>query len=634
MYYKEFNNLLKLFEGRTENELSQPDINSVSNFMSLVAQSFPSDYWLFVFNDFTSDELKIVDNSLISTIERMALMDILPVLFHSDSTESIIPSDIKTLLNSLQSEQTPKKAFQEALHTSFEVSDTESIILVFFNHESSEQKKQIRLANLEEFSRFLMLFIKSFFSNDKSIDLLTELRSQVRRLNTWMEALNWINQAKVDETQDFSTSEFYIGVLFQLKTLMHADFTAILKVSMLEKKINLLMHNGEEIDTNLFISLIVKSIKNNRFQKQSILDGSELEAVDINNISDFVFVPLYVNDNLNYVIMVARSEGVFNRDDKVIGRMFSNGVEKIIERRWFVSSIERNNLKLEKKRRAQEELIQQLKQAKDKIIENEKLASIGQLAAGVAHEINNPVGYVSSNITSMRDYLKDLFSLIEMYEEKESLIADNDAVDNINQLKEEIELDFLKEDVSDLISESLEGVNRVKKIVQDLKDFSHVEEVIWQKANIHKGLESTLNIVNNELKYKAEIIKDFDELPSIACVPSQLNQVFMNLLVNAGHAIADKGKITIKTSLLDEENICVEISDTGVGIEEKIISRIFEPFFTTKGIGKGTGLGLSISYGIIKKHSGDLTVESVLGEGTSFKIRLPIEQNKDEVITE
>lgn len=238
----------------------------------------------------------------------------------------------------------------------------------------------------------------------------------------------------------------------------------------------------------------------------------------------------------------------------------------------------------------------ELKEAQAQLLQSEKMASIGQLAAGVAHEINNPVGYVSSNITSLNSYVNDLFNLLTIYEQAESLLPEGDIKQELQTLKEKFELEFLKQDIDELVKESIEGVTRVKQIVQDLKDFSHVDEAEWQFADLHNGLDSTLNIVHNELKYKAEIIKEYSNLPHIECMHSQLNQVFMNLLVNASHAIDEKGKVYIRTGREDINWVWVEIEDTGKGIPEENLNRIFEPFFTTKEIGKGTGLGLSLAY--------------------------------------
>jgi two-component system, NtrC family, sensor kinase len=280
--------------------------------------------------------------------------------------------------------------------------------------------------------------------------------------------------------------------------------------------------------------------------------------------------------------------------------------------------------------RANEELTQlngTLRRAQEQLIQSEKLASIGQLAAGVAHEINNPVGYVFSNFTSLERYLGQLFSMLEAYEEAEPQLAGSAAGARLASLRAELELDYLKEDVPTLMAESREGIARVRKIVQDLKDFSHVDaRQEWEWVDLHKGLDSTLNIVSNEIKYKADVLREYGPLPEVRCLASELNQVFMNLLINAAHAIdKPRGTIRIATGSSGSE-VWVQIEDDGCGISAENLSRIFDPFFTTKPVGKGTGLGLSLSYGIVKKHNGRIAVDSQPGRGTRFRVEIPIDQ--------
>ncbi len=279
-------------------------------------------------------------------------------------------------------------------------------------------------------------------------------------------------------------------------------------------------------------------------------------------------------------------------------------------------------LKAEKEE--QRDLIEKLTLTQGQLLQSEKMASLGQLAAGVAHEINNPLGFVSSNTTTLKGYVADLIKLLNLYEESESVINRSEVLDSIRILKEEIGLDFIQEDIQNLIAESIDGTDRVKRIVKNLSEFSHVDESDWQWVDIHDGLNSTLNIVNNEIKYKAEVIKKYGDLPNVECLASELNQVFLNLLVNAAQAIEDHGTITIHTVVEDNDHVRIVIADTGVGISEKNITRIFDPFYTSKPVGTGTGLGLSLSYSIIQKHHGRIDVESAEGEGTKFIIILPV----------
>lgn len=268
-----------------------------------------------------------------------------------------------------------------------------------------------------------------------------------------------------------------------------------------------------------------------------------------------------------------------------------------------------------------------LEQAQTQLVQSEKMASIGVLAAGVAHEINNPLGFVSANVGTLGEYAGDLLKLVGAYEAAEETIGAfaPQHMEAIRLRKEQIGLDELRGDLGDLGRETEEGLARVKKIVQDLKDFSHAGESQWQVCDLHKGIDSTLNIAWNELKYKVEVSKQYGTLPEIECLPSELNQVFMNLFVNAAQAIQGRGQIRIATGA-DDAGVWVEVADTGAGIAPEHLQRIFEPFFTTKPVGQGTGLGLALSYSIVQKHRGRLEVRSSVGVGTTFRLWLPLRQ--------
>lgn len=275
-------------------------------------------------------------------------------------------------------------------------------------------------------------------------------------------------------------------------------------------------------------------------------------------------------------------------------------------------------------------MVTKLNEAQSQLLQSEKLASIGQLAAGVAHEINNPVGFVNSNMGALRNYVDTLLKVIDGYDQALAKLPNHaDIAVPIAQLKKQADLDFLKEDVTELVKESMDGLKRVKDIVQSLKDFSHVGETDWQMADLHHGIDSTLTIANNEFKYKATVEKHYGTLPLIKCLASQLNQVFMNLIVNASHAIKESGIITIRTGC-ESDWVWVEVGDNGMGIPAENLTRIFDPFFTTKPIGTGTGLGLSLSYNIVTKHGGKIEVASEVGKGTRFTVRLPIDPPADD----
>ncbi|HXH03407.1 MAG TPA: ATP-binding protein [Candidatus Competibacteraceae bacterium] len=308
-----------------------------------------------------------------------------------------------------------------------------------------------------------------------------------------------------------------------------------------------------------------------------------------------------------------------HRDAQGHLRYLSLVMHDISERKQREEELSRRNAELHR-------AYSQLQEAQNQLLQSERMASIGQLAAGVAHEINNPIGYVYSNLATLEDYIRSILAALESYERMVGRAGSQAEL--LAQLRERHDLDYILQDLPQLLEESKEGIARVKKIVQDLKDFSHggiPDE--WQWADIHRSLDSAINIAWNEIKYRARLEKDYGALPSIQCLPLQLNQVFLNILINAAHAIDRDGHITVRTRPLPEQ-ICVEISDSGCGIPAEHLGRIFEPFFTTKPVGTGTGLGLALSYGIVKKHSGKIEVESAVGAGTTFRILLPISQER------
>ncbi len=264
-----------------------------------------------------------------------------------------------------------------------------------------------------------------------------------------------------------------------------------------------------------------------------------------------------------------------------------------------------------------------LKETQSQMLQSEKMASVGQLAAGVAHEINNPIGFVKSNLNSLKRYVDRLADFIEKQEQIMSQLPASDASESMAQLRKQAKIEFILEDIRELQEESLDGIARVNTIVQNLKTFSRIDQAELSNTDLNECLESTLNIAWNELKYKVTIEKDLAELPLIRCYPQQLNQLILNLLVNAGQAINESGIICLKT-WQKGDYVYLSISDTGCGIPEQNLKRLFEPFFTTKEVGKGTGLGLSICYDIIKKHGGDILVESQVGQGSTFTLKLPL----------
>lgn len=262
-----------------------------------------------------------------------------------------------------------------------------------------------------------------------------------------------------------------------------------------------------------------------------------------------------------------------------------------------------------------QKLQQQVAALTEQLLRSEKLASLGELAAGVAHEINNPIGYVASNLAVLSEYTESLTLLVRRMSEQLPSAQSN-------SLKSQFDYNYICEDLPKLLAQSEEGLHRVIEIIRDLKDFSHIDEDEFVDADLHLGIQSTLNIVANELKYKAEIIKQFADLPLVSCIPSQLNQVLMNLLMNAAHAIEQHGLITITTGC-DAHWVWFSVADNGAGIAADKLEQIFQPFYTTKPKGEGTGLGLALSSSIVEKHRGVIEVQSQQGQGSCFKVKIP-----------
>ncbi len=338
---------------------------------------------------------------------------------------------------------------------------------------------------------------------------------------------------------------------------------------------------------------------------------------------ELIYTPVINNDKINQVVISCRDITIDNKNAEKISNLNKELNDAILQ-------VKSKNDELE-------ETLLKLKKTQDRILQLEKMASIGQLAAGIAHEINNPTGFVSSNLKTLAGYQEDLSGLIIKYRELLAMLNNvyihNEATSEVSELidkiinyEEEIDLDYILGDIKNLINESKDGASRINKIVQNLKDFAYPGEDKLELADINRNIESTLNIVWNEIKYKATVTKEFEELPKIECYPHQLNQVFMNILVNAAQAIEKNGEIKIVTRKVNNI-INISISDNGSGIPEENINRIFDLFFTTKETGKGTGLGLNVAYNIIQKHKGEIKVSSEPGKGTTFSISIPVGKN-------
>ena len=271
---------------------------------------------------------------------------------------------------------------------------------------------------------------------------------------------------------------------------------------------------------------------------------------------------------------------------------------------------------------------QELQDIQSHIIHVEKMSTIGQLTAGIAHELNNPINFVSSNTLPLKRDLDDLLSVLTEYaalSEEDTHEQMRQKLKTIQAMKEELELDYVIDELDQLLTGISEGARRTADIVKDLRNFSRIDNDTYRPADIHAGLESSLSLLYNQYKNKVEVIREYQDLPEIECYEGQLNQVWMNLFANAIQAMTNDGVLYIATEMADGQ-VRVRIRDTGSGMPEEVLSKIFEAFYTTKEVGEGTGLGLSISHGIIEKHHGSIQVDSEIGKGTTFTISLPIKQ--------
>ena len=284
--------------------------------------------------------------------------------------------------------------------------------------------------------------------------------------------------------------------------------------------------------------------------------------------------------------------------------------------------------KVKERTKELEDANNELKSTQAMMVHSEKMRSLGELVAGITHEINNPVNFIHGNLSHLQNYSKALIELINLYETFETDLSE-ESKNELKSLKEKIELDFIKEDLPMLIKSCKEGTERTKNIILDLKNFSRLDELVVNNIDLPKEIDTTLNILSNKMKDKTEIVKEYeDDIPLVEGYGGQLNQVFMNILDNACYAVKESGTIYIRLKKT-EKDVIIEFEDTGCGMNKVQMQKIFDPFFTTKPVGSGTGLGMSISYKVIQKHNGTISVDSAEGKGTKFKIQIPIKMEQN-----
>lgn len=302
--------------------------------------------------------------------------------------------------------------------------------------------------------------------------------------------------------------------------------------------------------------------------------------------------------------------------------VLSMTVERALERRALLRAARHYKVDLERRNEELRRRKTELESLQSQIVQSEKMASIGQLAAGVAHELNNPAGFLYGNMELLGECVRGLERLLLFYETVP--LAGEDAA-RARAIKDEIDYERTLEDLRSIVADCRDGAERIRDVVQNLRTFSRLDEAEFKKVDIHEGLDSTIRLLS---RYYApghiKLARDYGELPPVDCYAGQLNQVWLNLLVNAAHATREGGEVLIITRG-EGERVVVTVSDTGCGIAPEHLTRIFDPFFTTKPVGEGTGLGLSVTYSIVERHSGEITIESELGKGTTFTVTLPVD---------
>jgi len=322
------------------------------------------------------------------------------------------------------------------------------------------------------------------------------------------------------------------------------------------------------------------------------------------------------------------TQRVINNSGDEIGELAAAFNKMVVDLARAREELHQANLNLESTNDALHATVVDLKATQEQLVQAEKMASLGQLTAGVAHEINNPINFVTANIQPLKDDLADILKIIDRYDKVVREKGMEGEFAEVEKFKTEAQIDITMQEVHDLLKGIEDGAMRTSEIVKGLRNFSRLDQNVYLKANLNESLESTLTLLHSSYKNRIVIIKELGEIEEVECFPGKINQVFMNILSNAIQAIPGQGTIFIRTRQV-VDIVKISVKDTGAGMSESVRKKIFDPFFTTKDVGKGTGLGLSISFGIIQKHNGEIEVFSTPGEGTEFVISLPVKQTAE-----
>ena len=468
--------------------------------------------------------------------------------------------------------------------------------------------------------------------------------AQLQSVYHWAEMVEKVSRA-------IRIEEIYEQSLTGLKRVLNADRAAI---CLYDQDGGMILQVGQGLSASLRRSLARYSVWSSLDgEPQPLLIHSVVETQELGELQYYLlkegicscaWIPLLSQGKLigRFGIYYNRYNN-FDEEEVHLAETFADYIVFAIERQQAEVALKRSQAEIAEKANALEQALDELKRNKAQLIQSEKMSSLGQLVAGVAHEINNPVNFIYGNIDHAKLYTQDLLKLLQLYQKHYP-----DPHPEIIDESEAIEIDFIIDDLPKLLASMKLGAERIQKIVLSLRNFSRMDEAEMKDVNIHEGIDSTLLILQNRIKPKPnfpgiQIIKNYCDLPLIECYPGQLNQVFMNILSNAIDALEEKSNfknnsaktqepstIWIDTKLSHKDRVLIKIADNGTGIPEKIVKRLFDPFFTTKPVGSGTGLGLSISYQIVtEKHRGQLRCNSWLGERTEFLIEIPLKQNTE-----
>jgi two-component system, NtrC family, sensor kinase len=380
-----------------------------------------------------------------------------------------------------------------------------------------------------------------------------------------------------------------------------------------------------------FIDMKMPGINGAETSKKILALDPEIKIVIVTAYSEYTaedIIEIIGNENIFYLRKPFNSEEILQ-----LSRVLSNQWELTAERKKLLTKLNDANVKLLE---LNVNLKQKVENQATLLVQSEKMASIGVLTAGIAHEINNPIAFVKANLHTIHKYIKRVVQSLNHYQQTHQAIHElgigvvDELLAHLAEKDKALKLDYIIKDITNLTNESIEGVERVANLVKDLKCFSHHDKTQPKKVDINQVIEKAINIIGNKLKHKTRIITEFATLPDVNCYPQKLSQVFLNILVNAIQAISNDGIIVVQSAVTEDGRrdqdayIEIKIADNGVGIAKEHLNKIFDPFFTTKPVGQGTGLGLNISYDIIKMHHGFIKVESQPGDGTVFTIRLPV----------